>query len=243
MLSFVLCDDNNSIRTKLEQMLEKIFISNDISAEITLSCANPNDVINYISLNKVDVLLLDVELNSNLSGIDISKELRKNNKDAYIIFLSGYMDYVFESLKSKIFDYLLKPISYEKLERCILRLINDITKSNNKYITLPNNKITLREDDITFIEKNKMKAIIYANNRKYETYSSLDKLENCLSDNFKRCHKSYIINTDKISQIDSSSNTIYFNNNLTCSLGQKYKTIIMEGINVEPNTQFLNDAK
>ena len=145
--------------------------------------------------------------------------------------------------KLLIGNYLLKPISYEKLERCVLRLVNDLTKVKNKYITLGNNKITLREDDITFIEKNKMKAVIYTKDNKYETYSSLDKLEDCLSDNFKRCHKSYIINTEKISQIDSSTNTIFFNNNLTCSIGQKYKSVIMEGINVGTNTQFLNDAK
>ena len=86
MLNFVLCDDNHSVLNRLAKMLESIFINNNIDAEIGLKTPNASDVINYIKNNKVDVLILDINLKSKISGCDIADMVRKKNKDVYIIF-------------------------------------------------------------------------------------------------------------------------------------------------------------
>lgn len=243
MLNFVICDDNNPVRIKLAQMLNRIFISHNLDHSIVYSSTNGEDIINYLSNNKVDVLLIDVELNSDISGLQIADIFRKINKNAYIIFLSGYMDYVFESLKSKIFDYLLKPITYEKLEKCILRLENDVVNYNSNFVTLGSNKLLVKQDDINFIEKEKMKAIIYTDCSNFETYASLEKLKLCLSDNFIRCHKSYIANRNKITYADFNSDIILFKNKRTCPIGLKYKSTVMEEIHFGHNNSFFNNAQ
>ena len=56
--------------------------------------------------------------------------------------------------------------------------------------------------------------------------------------NFVRCHKSYIVNIEKISNIDLSENTIYFSNSDKCYIGPKYKNNFME---VFENEYFSND--
>jgi len=228
MLNFVLCDDNRAVIEKLSKLLEKLFIMEKIDAQITYCSSNPNETLNYILNNRVDVLMIDMQLGENITGIDIVKKLRKKNKDSYVICLSGYMDYVFEALKVKIFDYLLKPISYDKLKTCILRLLTYVERSNSVFIDFNNSKLKIKQNEINFIEKDRTKAIIHTKYNIYETYTSLEKLKSCLPDNFKRCHKSFIINTTNIEEINYTKNQITFNNNISCPIGLKYKNTLLE---------------
>ena len=226
MLNFVICDDNINVIETIKKFLDAIFIENNIDAKITFYSTNPNDILRFAEDNKIDVIILDVELKSDKTGVDVATELRKYSKILYIIFLTGYMDYVFQSLKAKVFDYLLKPITFEKLEECILRLIEDM-RGKNYYICL-NNRITVNQNDIVFVEKVGIKSIVHTKDSEIPVYSTLENIYNNLSRNFVRCHKSYIVNIDKIQNIDYTENTLSLDNNHKCSIGLKYKFGLLE---------------
>lgn len=228
MLNFVICDDNPSVLDRLAKMLESIFISNDIDASIGLKSTTASDVINYLGNHKVDVLILDINLKSEITGCDIANMVRKKNKDVYLIFTTGHLEYALMAYKYKTFDYLPKPIVDEKLEETILRLIDDIKHTPSKFIRLNNNKTIINQDEVNYIKKDGMKLVFCTNTRTYETYSSFNKIESCLPENFVRCHKSYIVNVKKISDINSNKNTILFSHNDSCFIGAKYKNKILE---------------
>ncbi len=240
MLNFVVCDDNTSILNKLCKMLESIFIKNSIDADITLKASTASDVLNYVEQNKVDVLILDINLKSDLNGCDIANIVRKKNKDCYIIFTTGHLEYALIAYKYKTFDYLPKPIVDERLEETILRLMDDIKLSPSKFVRLNNNKTIINEDEINYIKKDGMKLVFCTNSRTYETYSSFNKIKNCLPENFVRCHKSYMVNVKNISDINSNKNTILFSPNDFCSIGGKYKNDVME---VFKNGNFTNNLE
>lgn len=231
MLNFVLCDDNLNIVKKLKEMLEILFIKNNIDAQVKLVTDNPNKVIEYESKNTVDVLILDINLNSDITGIDIAKKIRKNNKNVYIIFSTGHLEYSLVAYSVKTFDYLPKPITLERLEVTLNRLLEDLnTNSSNQFIKLNKNTI-INEKEINYIRKDGMKLIFCTNSGEYETYSSFNKLANSLPNNFVRCHKSYMANTENILNINKINNTVIFNNNITCDIGPKYKNNLMEVFN------------
>ena len=238
MLNFVVCDDNSAVLDKLSKMLEAIFINNNIDAKIGLKSLTPYDVINYVENNKVDVLILDINLKSETSGCDVANIVRKKNKDLYIIFTTGHLEYALLAYKYKTFDYLPKPIVEEKLEETILRLIDDINRSPAKFIRLNNNKTIINQNDVNYIKKDGMKLVFCTDTRTYEVYSSFNKIKNCLPENFVRCHKSYIANIQKIHDINYVKNTILFSHNDSCSIGVKYKNNIME---VFKNENFTNN--
>ena len=238
MLNFVICDDNQAVLNRLAKMLESIFIKNDIDAGIGLKATNPSDVIDYLKNTKVDVLILDINLKSEITGCDIADMVRKENKDVYIIFTTGHLEYALIAYKYKTFDYLPKPIVDERLEETILRLMDDIKLTPSKFIKLNNDKTIINQDEINYIKKDGMKLVFCTNSRTYETYSSFNKIQDCLPENFLRCHKSYIVNVKNISDINSNKNTILFPQNESCSIGGKYKNEIME---VLKNGNFTNN--
>lgn len=243
MLNFVICDDNNIILDKLNKMLESIFIKNNLSAEVGFSSTKSDEILKYVSNNKVDVLLLDIELKSNLTGLEIANLIRKENKSIYFIFTTGHLEYGLVAYKYKTFDYLSKPITLERLEDTVLRLFEDISQKPKKFIKLDNKNTIINVDTIRYIKRDGMKLVFHTDSREYEVYSSFNKISNLLPDNFIRCHKSYIANVHKITDFQASNNTIIFNNSDSkCYIGPKYKKIFLEVLNYDGNIKCSMDC-
>ena len=239
MLHFVLCDDNVQILNRLDSVLEKIFFKHNIDADIVCKATNAEDALQFINnnLNTVNVLFLDINLKSKISGCDIADMVRKKDKNIYIIFLTGHLEYALLAYQYKTFDYLPKPFSDERLEETILRLVDDTKDSNSKFIKLTSNTI-LKEDDINYVKKDGMKLVFCTPDKNYETYSSFSKIQNCLPENFVRCHKSYIVNINNIKDFNPTNNSITFGKNSSCFVGAKYKNNFLE---VLKNGNFTNN--
>lgn len=227
MLNFVLCDDNSIVLDRLVSMFESIFMQNNYDAKIGFKSENSSDIIKYIQTNHTDVLVLDINLKSDMSGLELAEKIRKTNKNMYFIFVTGHLEYSMVAYKVKTFDYLAKPITRERLEDTLSRLFNDLSNDSKKYISI-SSKQFLDENDILFIKRDNMQLVFYTKSNIYTSYSSFNKLKNCLPDNFVRCHKSFVVNINNITNIDFNTNTIYFKDNIKCYIGPKYKNNFME---------------
>lgn len=230
MLKFYIVDDNLKVVNKLSSMLESIFINHNFDAEISFKFTEAEKAISFISDNPIDVILIDIDLNSNLSGLKIAEQLRKVNKNCYIIFTTGHLEYSLIAYKYKTFDFLPKPITLERLEKTIIRLFDDLNGNQKKFIRLDNKNTVIDENKIDYIKRDGMKIVFHTDSRNYEIYSSFVKIQDKLPDNFVRCHKSFIANVNNVTKVEPVSNLIYFNNSF-CDIGPKYKNDFMEVIN------------
>lgn len=230
MLNFVMCDDNTSILNRLEKMLESILINNNLSGQVVYSTTNADKLLNYVQDHPFDVVILDIDLKTNISGIDIANIIRKQNKKAYIIFMTAHLEYLMVAYKYKTFDFLAKPVTIERLEETIYRLFDDVSTDSNSFLKI-NKKIGyINTNEIFFIQKNGKKAIFKTTHNDFELNSSFSDILTHLPNNFVRCHKSYIVNLNKISYIQSN-NIITFkeNSNIQCHIGPKYEHLFLGG--------------
>ena len=232
MLNFVICDDNLNLLDRLAKMLENIFDKNDFDAQIVLKTDNTDTLLDFINSNKTDVLFLDINLKSNKSGLDIAKLVRERNKDVYIVFTTAHLEYAMIAYKVKTFDYIAKPITSDRLEDTVKRLFEDINGLPKRYIKIDSKNTIVDASEILYIKRDGMKLVFHTESRDYDTYSSFNKIQLNLPDNFIRCHKSYISNINKIKNVEPVTNTITFNDGVTCDLGPKYKKNLMEVLNV-----------
>ena len=231
MLNFVLCDDNSSFINGLEVMLSKLFVKHNLDAKIGFKTDSTSKLLEYVKNNSVDVLFLDITLKDKNVGLNVAEEIRKINKNLNLIFTTGHFEFVMRAYKVNAFDYLVKPISQDKLEETLLRLVDYMDNSNNRFIKV-NGTTFINQNDIHYIKKEGMKLIYYTRDAEYEAYNSFSKIINDLSHDFVRCHKSFIANVSNIRHIESNTNTILFNNGSKCYIGPSYKNNFMEVISL-----------
>ena len=234
MLNFALIEDDYKLLKDLYKKLESIFIKYDFDAEIVFQSTNINKLLNYVKNYRVDVLFLDIDLKANLNGLEIAKIVRESNKDCYIIFETAHLEYGLVAYKYKTFDFICKPVTSQRLEDCILRLFEDISEYNKKFIRIDNKNTIISESEVNYIKKDGMKLIFHTDFRDYEVYSSFIKIQDSLPNNFVRCHKSFIVNIENITKVEPIRNIVYFNKS-SCDIGPKYKNNFLEVINKHGN--------
>ena len=62
MLNFAICDDNTNLLNKFSIILNDIFLKHDYDAKIGIATSDVNSLLDYIYENKVDALILDINL-------------------------------------------------------------------------------------------------------------------------------------------------------------------------------------
>ena len=130
--------------------------------------------------------------------------------------------------KYKTFDYLAKPITYDRLEETVNRLFEDANEVSKRYIKIDNKNTIIDEAEIQYVKRDGMKLVFHTSSRDYDTYSSFNKFQDKLPDTYIRCHKSYIANLSQIKDVEPVSGTITFKDGNTCDIGPKYKRDFME---------------
>ena len=222
MIKIGMCDDDlNSIKTTAK-LLEAEIIEQDLDAEITAVSDNQKEIFDQVYLRNIDILFLDIDFKkSGKNGIEFAKDLRKINKDFYLVFLSAHQRYVHVSLITKVFDFLVKPINRETLSELVIRLKDEFTTNNSLFLHL-NRWNFVRTDDILYIEKSGKKSLVVTREFSYPTTKNLNTLLEELPRNFARCHKSYILNQNKVISIDKKSGLAIFGKNISCPVNSQF---------------------
>ena len=69
-----------------------------------------------------DLLLLDIKLGSGMDGMTLAKQIREHDADTAIAFVSNYDEFVFDGYDVNAIDYVIKPITSDKLQHLISKV-------------------------------------------------------------------------------------------------------------------------
>ncbi|WP_251712822.1 LytR/AlgR family response regulator transcription factor [Lactococcus ileimucosae] len=125
MLRIAVCDDDFVVCDKVEQLIQDY----DSTAIVDVY-HTPQRLINHLVDENYDLYILDIEF-PEASGLLIAKEIRRFDVDVPIVFLTSFEQYAMTVFKLHTFDYVLKPVSQDK----IFSLLNRI----KKYLDIDNN--------------------------------------------------------------------------------------------------------
>lgn len=226
----IICEDNKNQKEKLEKTINDIFKSEYIDGKIVLSTDDAYEVINRISNdNSQTLFFLDIDLNQDINGIELAKIINDINENALIAMITSYEDMSHLTFKYHIgaIDYILKDNLDEAKKRvreCILHASSKFTnKDNKKYFIVSTGKDIkkVKYDDIIYFETSKKRIIgMHLENSYIEFKGTMKELEDTLDKTFIRCHRSYIINKNKIKMIDKNQKIVYLENNEKCFISK-----------------------
>ncbi len=230
MLSFVICDDNNNYNRLMAKRLIDTIYEQQIIAHVALVTTSIDEVLAYsrkpISPENRNAYLLDIDFNSQAQGLTLAQTIRQYDRQSYIVFITAYPEFIMQSVKLKIFDYLLKPVSMEAVEKLVIDLYRDHvqTRSTCKQLIINSggNVYFLRSSEIIYVESYRNKIVVHCHDKTIETYGALASIENRLAgEGFYRCHRSYLINLRQVRRLDLSQSLAIMSNGHSCHVSRR----------------------
>lgn len=211
-LKAIIIDDEKMARTLLEGLINEY--CSDI--KVVETCQDLATGVKAIRKLKPDLVFLDIEMPGH-SGLELLEFFSEEEVDFSIIFVTAYNQYAIQAFKLSAVDYLLKPVDADDLIQSVDRykknnstvnyevLKQNLSGNSPQKIAVPSsNSIKFIEvDEILFFKAEGAYTDITLLDGKVITVSKgLKKFEDTLIDNTKffRCHKSYIINLDHITE-------------------------------------------
>ncbi|QQY79647.1 LytTR family two component transcriptional regulator [Keratinibaculum paraultunense] len=156
-----------------------------------------------------DIILLDIQM-AELSGIELAKLIREKDKHIQIIFVTAIPDYIGEGYDVDAINYLIKPISEEKLRECLSKAINKKEiQPKSILIEIDGGVHRIYEDSIMYLEIEGHELFIHQEDKTISIRKPLSEMEELLSmDEFIKPHRSYLVALKYIKYIDSKKITL-----------------------------------
>jgi len=230
MIKTIIVEDELMARKSLENFCSKY---SDI--DLIGSFENATDSLEVINSNHVELILLDIEM-PGMTGLELMEKIPYLPQ---VIFTTGNKEYAYEAYEYDITDFLKKPISSDRFEKGITKVReirerrNAVASSSEKheiYVKTDGRYIRLAYDDILYFETigDYIKAVsTHGTYTFHDTMKSLD--QKITNPRFLKVHRSYIINMNKI--VDIEDNTIVIEKKVI-PVSRAYKSVLMNSLNL-----------
>lgn len=200
MLKIAICDGSRADVEILEAVFDSIR-QYPLEYDVYLSA---EELLKYHREHKESyhLYVFDIEL-LGMGGLELAREIRKDDAKALFVFLAGYAHHVMEVFNVTTFDCIAKPVTTEKWESVLLKAMHYLDMVKQDFVfRFRKNHFRVRCSDILYFEKNGRQAIIHtvaeshvANMTTEEIWKQLDEKV------FAHIHVSYIVNLAHIKSI------------------------------------------
>lgn len=194
-MRIAICDDEPESIQSLQECILVWGEQSDIN--ISTDCFDSGAaLLTYFENKKYDLIFLDVSMPS-MDGFELAKRLRLIDADAFIIFVTFMAEFMPKAFHVMAADYIIKPVSQDKLSELLDRLKNNLDKNTDTYIIRlkGGGEVLLPLEKILFLESMKHYIRATTPDNEYEYLGKLDIEETVLSKkDFVRIHQSYLVN-------------------------------------------------
>lgn len=244
--NILITEDESIVAKDIQMSLKKL------GYNVVGICSSGEDAIKAAEEKKPDLVLMDIMLKGEMSGIEAADVIRQK-MNVPVIFLTAYAD---ESTLSKAkvtepYGYIIKPFKEIDLHTSIEMALykhqknTDIKKERDFLYSLVENKdskdiifvkanqklVKVRTKDIYFVEALKDYVVINTAHARYTIHSTMKDIEKKLpTSEFIRVHRSFIVRIDKIVAIDHA-NVILEDDKKQIPIGGSYKDELSQRIN------------
>ena len=213
-MNCIIIDDEATARAIIGQLCTNI-----PSLKVLEDFPNAMQAIKYLNSNEIDLIFLDIHM-PDFTGFDFIDTIKNPPK---IILTTSDPNFAIQAFGYDcIVDYLVKPITPERFKKAIDKAeaikpkpIETKTKSsgqletssgNDLYVNIDRRLIKIDIPSIYLVEAKGDYIQVKTDDKNYTVHSTLKKIEEKLPDDlFLKIHRSYIINVDKIIDIEDNS--------------------------------------
>lgn len=207
----IIADDEALARELLASHLSKI-----PNFEIIANCGSAVEARFALQKHQPDLLFLDIQM-PDLTGIEL---LRMLPKRPATILTTAFSEHALEGYELDVLDYLLKPIEFERFFKAVSKATDWLERGQvNENQTIAATPLPTRDpyffvksdskilkvmfEDILFVEALQKYVRIHTTSERIVSLMGMGQLEAALpTEQFFRCHRSFILNLEKIERIE-----------------------------------------
>ena len=230
-MNALIIDDNEIARTTIRKLASRIDGINVIA-----ECSNAMDAYNLLHNQRVDLLLLDIEMQG-MTGLDLTKNLV--NRRPVIIFVTSKKEYAADAFDLNVVDYIVKPVTVSRFIQAIDKA-REILESHNEEVNLKEDEVIfirdsyivrrLKVDNILFAEAMGDYVKLYTPEKFYAIRTTMKAVEERLpASAFLRVHRSYLV---AISKIDAMEGGALIINGKSLPVGDSYRNALNKRMNI-----------
>lgn len=206
VLMIAIIDDEKQIVHQLKNYLNQMYETQQINLPISVTTFTSVAKFQKSLKNKYDLLIMDIWLDAEITGLDLAQQARAINDNTQVIFISGYVDFL--PIENGALKFIPKPITYQKLQAAIVCWLNAMRQ---RYIEVAlscaGKKRVLCAAEILYIESkgNKNLMLMNRDGNQYLCKGIIKSIELQLAPfNFIRCHHSFFINLQYLKEIKNN---------------------------------------
>lgn len=205
-LRAIVVEDSDLAREGLMEMLAAF-----PQVELVGDAGHPDSAIELIEREHPDLIFLDIHMPGE-SGFDL---LARMDYDPLVIFTTAYSEYAIRSFEFQTVDYLLKPVTHQRLEQAIDKLelyrAERSAGQKNQRLQADHRLLVKDKDDchlvaltnIRYFESCKNYVRLFFEDKSAFIKKSMNQVEERLPENlFFRCNRQFIINLNAIEAIE-----------------------------------------
>lgn len=204
MLEIAVCEDERYQQARIEELLYNVGKKRGIPVEVDVY-DNGERLLNAVNKGaRYDLIYLDIMM-GDMNGVQVADRLRERDRITQVVYVTGYGQYVKESMRTMPSGYLTKPVDPKEFEDTFVRISSWIGQSDEYYHFISNKapcKVLTR--DIIYFKSSLRLVEIVCKEKSYEIYMKLEKIEEDMqrsSSVFLRIHQSFMVNYKYISRI------------------------------------------
>ncbi|MEQ7196108.1 LytR/AlgR family response regulator transcription factor [Enterococcus avium] len=232
-----IAEDDILQRESLEQAILNYQLFSDWELELTYSTGSGEALLKNIDRrNQWNIYFLDINLEEEAeltNGFAVAQEIRKFDPFGFIIFITVRSELSFLTFQYRVqaLDFIIKDPTADIRERvytCLKTIeqrLEALTTSKTIKLNTGNEITSFILDDILYFSSNKGHVLcLHTKNNQYLIHqTTLNHLEEQLSDSFLRCHRGFLINIKAIHSITKDYSSLTLENNVSIPVAVRKK--------------------
>lgn len=199
MIRIAVCDDNQTVLSEVEAIL----LREDVKIECDLFSSGRN-LLRYIEKTgeRYPIYLLDISM-PRFNGIDTAREIRRQDRDCLILFLTEYEEFVYQVFDVLPFRFLRKPVKEDVFLQALQQAISHLRAMGNFFFfQIERESYQIPYSHILYFEGQGRKVKLATEKEEYLFYGRMKVVKESLDSRiFMQPHGSYLVNMEQIHSI------------------------------------------
>lgn len=213
-----ICDDEKVEIDYLRTLVSKWADKSGFVVQLSTFPSAENFLFEYAENKNFDILLLDIQMDK-MDGVELAKQIRKENESVQIVFITGFPDFLAEGYEVSALHYLMKPVKEEKLSQVLDKAVSKLQKNEKSlFLNIDGENLRIPLNEILFIEAQGHYILINTQTNKYKIKMNLSDIEKSLDNGFFRSQRSFIVGLKYIKRITRTA--VFLENNLEIPLSR-----------------------